>query len=87
MMPNYLTSREMEVLNALAKLGTWARPADVGGQQRSDHSRVLSNLVRKGYAEQRRRVVLPKNAGSVRGSSEYRCLYLHTPAQKVRRRK
>ena len=59
-----LTQRETEVLRELD--AEWVRPMDVGGRDGNDVSRTLTALVRKGYAEIKRR------AGHCRPSYLYR---------------
>jgi hypothetical protein len=45
----------------------WVRPMDLGGHDGSNHSYILSKLVKKGFADARQRGALVQS----RGSKEY----------------
>lgn len=57
-----LTEREREVLKELT--ADWVRPMDIGGRNGSDHSQVLSSLVRKGLVERKQRSAFGRSRGS-----------------------
>lgn len=65
-----LTPREQRILDLLDD--EWQRPMDLGGGNSTHHSATLRNLVKKGYAEKRRRDSLMNALGSSRGSYIYR---------------
>ncbi|MGW0162129.1 MarR family transcriptional regulator [Mycobacterium sp. NPDC003323] len=68
--PRPLTEGQRKVLIAFARAdfpdGEWVRPMDVGGRDRSGHSRLLTQLERKGLVESRTR------STGKRGSKLYR---------------
>ena len=73
---NPIGQRDQEVLDDLRAWhynDGWARPMNIGGTDCSPHSRILSKLVKLGYAESRRRCVSIVGAlGSCRAGKEYR---------------
>ncbi|MFW0153886.1 helix-turn-helix transcriptional regulator [Mycobacterium sp. smrl_JER01] len=68
--PRPLTEGQRKVLIAFARAGfaegEWVRPMDVGGRDRSGHSRLLTQLERRGLVESRTR------STGKRGSKLYR---------------
>jgi hypothetical protein len=49
-----LSDRSLDVLDALAVYGDWARPMDIGGRDGSHHSVTLSLLSRRQLAERKK---------------------------------
>ena len=49
-----ISSRQLDVLRALARFGDWARPMDIGGRDGSHHSAALSQLARHGLADRKK---------------------------------
>jgi hypothetical protein len=81
-----LTDRQRELLNKLEyyhRKNEWARVIDVGGYNRSYHHSVLQQLVRKGLAEQKRRICSVVGAlGSSRAGKHYRLTAAGVEAQR-----
>lgn len=68
-----LTDRQREVLLSLHD-DEWLRPLDIGGSDRSHHSRTCAQLVRKGLAEEQR------GGDSPRGTARHGFRYRRTAA-------
>lgn len=49
-----ISDRQLDVLDALAAYGDWARPMDIGARDGSHHSATLSGLARRGLAERKK---------------------------------
>lgn len=49
-----ISDRQLDVLEALAVYGDWARPMDVGARDGSHHSATLSQLARHGLADRKK---------------------------------
>jgi len=69
-----LSPRATETLNELGgnHINGFVSPMMVGGTDASHHSATLGLLVRRGFAERRRRGTLINEIGGGRGSWEYR---------------
>lgn len=75
-----ISSRQRDILEALAIYDDWARPMDVGAIDGSHHTMTLRALVKKGLVERRLRGSL---LNQIRGSD----LYERIAADRLRGRK
>ena len=67
-----MNEQEREVLGQL-RGGEWLRPMDVGGTDGSHHNRTLARLIKRGFAERKRRGTLTNTlVNGPRGSYRYR---------------